>query len=169
MNRNCHGDHFTAEGARRYRCSYDGAVSLGVENDEACPSCGRIVDGVDHGVLEVETQVKSYVTLPDGRQVILSTMRTQVEAAPTVASTQETFTRTELYEINDALNEVIERMCHEGQTKVEIEYGSLKVMWDAQLKVQRQLLGPGETPGQQAFLPIIEANIAKPKVSPNRR
>lgn len=76
MNHKCHGDHFTAEGAKHYRCSYDGAVGLDVKDGEACPSCGRIVVATDRGVLDVSTQIKRYVTLPDGREAILGLTQT---------------------------------------------------------------------------------------------
>lgn len=75
MNRNCHGDHFKADGAMYYRCSGGGTVVAGTSNGEPCPACGREVDGFDSGVLEVTTLVKRYAILPDGREAVLSTTK----------------------------------------------------------------------------------------------
>lgn len=50
-------------------------------------------------------------------------------------------TTEELYEINDALMEVIDRMLHEGQTQQEIDYGSLRVMWGVRQRARQAVLG----------------------------
>lgn len=79
-----------------------------------------------------------------------------------------TFSRAEMYEVNDALHEVIERMCTDGQTEAEIEYKSLRVMWLAQVQVLHVLLGPDETPGEKTWRAIVEDNIANPKILKRR-
>jgi predicted metal-binding protein len=73
------------------------------------------------------------------------------------------FSRQELFEINDALNEVIHRMCLQGQTPQEMDYHSLSKMWSALRKLTEQLLGPGLTPGLEQLSPLVQANIATPR------
>lgn len=78
MNHECNGEQFaTDQGESHYRCSYDGAVVVATKNGDPCPRCGRFVDATDRGVLQVVTQVKRFVTLPDGREAILSCTETK--------------------------------------------------------------------------------------------
>jgi hypothetical protein len=71
------------------------------------------------------------------------------------------FTEDELLEVNDALAEVIDRMCKSGQTDTEIKYGSLRVMWAAKKKIALAMFGDNTTPGikeqEEAVLQAIKA------------
>ena len=73
------------------------------------------------------------------------------------------FTREELYEVNDALHEVVTRMCEQGQTEIEIREHSLSRLWSASKKVTVMLLGDAETPGIKNHEPIVLQAIARPK------
>ena len=48
----------------------------------------------------------------------------------------------ELWELNDALNEVIYRMLKQGMTDVELKYDSLAVMWRIQRRIVTLRLVP---------------------------
>ena len=64
-NRECHGDFFTAEGERFYRCIWDGSL-IGLVPGRpflTCTNCQREIEGQDHGEVAVET-VRT-VVLPD--------------------------------------------------------------------------------------------------------
>lgn len=78
------------------------------------------------------------------------------------------FTEHELYELNDALHEVICRMIGQGQIAQEIENDSLRVMWSVMKKVTKASLGMDDTPGLQMLAPKIEATIAHPKLIERR-
>lgn len=44
MNHNCHGEFFTVNGTRQYRCFADSSIiSSAVCNGDLCPSCGRTI------------------------------------------------------------------------------------------------------------------------------
>ena len=73
------------------------------------------------------------------------------------------FTSDELYEINDALNEVAGRMMKDGQTALEIELHSLARLWSAWQKVTAEICGTTDTPAVAKFKPLIEAAITHPK------
>lgn len=73
------------------------------------------------------------------------------------------FTKDELYEVNDAINEVVGRMLNEGQTDHEIKLRSLARLWSAWQKVTNEVCGTAETPGMQQIKPLIEIAIANPK------
>lgn len=73
------------------------------------------------------------------------------------------FTKAELYEVNDALHEVTTRMCEQGQTDIEIREKSLAHLWAASKKVTVMLLGDADTPGIRNFEPVVLAAIAEPK------
>jgi hypothetical protein len=73
------------------------------------------------------------------------------------------FTRNELYEINDAVHEVVTRMCERGQTSIEIREGSLTHLWSASKKITEMLLGDSDTPGIRNHEPIVLEAIANPK------
>lgn len=64
MNRNCHGDFFTFDDKRWYRCLADSAIVDAPENGSACPSCEREVVGQENPV--VQTKTIRIVTLADG-------------------------------------------------------------------------------------------------------
>lgn len=51
----CEGDFFEADGARYYRCMWDGAVAAATAPGTRCPNCGREIAGQDHGRLAVQT------------------------------------------------------------------------------------------------------------------
>lgn len=73
------------------------------------------------------------------------------------------FTKAELYEINDALHEVVTRMCVKGQTDIEIRENSLSHLWSASRKVSEMLLGESETPGIKDHEPAVMQAIIHPK------
>lgn len=73
------------------------------------------------------------------------------------------FTREELYEVNDAIHEVVTRMCTQGQTEIEIREQSLQHLWNSQKKVTVMLLGDAETPSIKNHEPIVREAIANPK------
>lgn len=73
------------------------------------------------------------------------------------------FTKNELYEVNDALNEVVTRMCEQGQTEIEIREQSLRHLWSASKKVTVMLLGDDNTPGIRNHEPVVLQAIANPK------
>lgn len=73
------------------------------------------------------------------------------------------FSRDELYEINDAIGEVVKRMMDDGQTEQEIRMRSLDRLWSAWQKVTTEVCGTAETPGLQKMKPLIEIAIANPK------
>lgn len=73
------------------------------------------------------------------------------------------FTKNELYEVNDALHEVVTRMCEQGQTEIEIREQSLAHLWSASKKVTTMILGDADTPGIRNHEPAVLAAIAKPK------
>lgn len=72
-------------------------------------------------------------------------------------------TREDLYEINNAIHEVVTRMCVEGQTAIEIRDQSLRKLWTASKKVTIMLLGDDDTPAIKTREPIVEQSIANPK------
>lgn len=50
MNHNCHGEFFTVNGTRQYRCFADSSIiSSAVCNGDLCPSCGRSIVAVSAG------------------------------------------------------------------------------------------------------------------------
>lgn len=81
----------------------------------------------------------------------------------------KTFTRFELYELNDAIHEVVNRMCDQGQTDIEIQERSLENLWGAQKKVTFLLLGETETPGIKRHEPKVLDAIANPKKLPTAK
>jgi len=144
-----------------------------------CPACNSrkvFVDGIEHqvtvndqpqllaayfAVCDECSHVWCRAASPDDVAARCIGQTAAIDAARNPAL--KDFSRDELYEINDALNEVIHRMCKQGQTPQEMGYQSLSRMWAAQRKLTEQLLGPGDTPGLQQMRPIVEANIAKPR------
>ena len=74
------------------------------------------------------------------------------------------FSKEELYEINDALHETVTRMCVQGQTEIEIKEKSLLHLWSATKKVTVMLLGDSDTPGIRNHEPLVTKAIANPKV-----
>ncbi len=79
------------------------------------------------------------------------------------ATTAMSFTNDELYEVNDALREVVTRMCEQGQTEIEIRERSLGHLWSASKKVTVLLLGDADTPGIKNHEPVVLHAIASPK------
>jgi|GEM_PF-2166191 len=60
MNHNCHGEFFTANGVRQYRCSADSSViSSNICNGDQCPSCGRTIVAVTVEADHEEIDLKS--------------------------------------------------------------------------------------------------------------
>ncbi|RTL26804.1 MAG: hypothetical protein EKK47_19955 [Burkholderiales bacterium] len=144
-----------------------------------CPACNSrkvFVDGIEHQITvnDQAQMLAAYFAVcddcshvwcrsasPDDVAARCIEHTAALDAASTTAL--KDFSRDELYEVNDALNEVIHRMCKQGQTPQEVDYRSLSKMWSAQRKLIAQLLGPGDTPGLQQIRPLVEANIAKPR------
>ena len=79
---------------------------------------------------------------------------------------QKTFTLTvtenQLYELNDAANEVITRMLRDGQDETEIKLRALPELWGAFKATSMALLGTTETPGIREIEPRVLAEIARP-------
>lgn len=73
------------------------------------------------------------------------------------------FTKNKLYEINDAVHEVVTRMCERGQTSIEIRERSLSHLWSTSKKITEMLLGDADTPGRRNHEPIVLEAIANPK------
>lgn len=67
-----------------------------------------------------------------------------------------------LYEINDALHEVVVRMCEQGQSDIEIRERSLAHLWDAAKKVTTMMLGTSDTPGIKNNEAAVLHAIANP-------
>lgn len=65
----------------------------------------------------------------------------------------------ELYEINDAIAEVVRRMVEEGQDEVELRNDSLKTLWRAWGKINVAVCGTDDTPGRAAWAPVVEQAI----------
>lgn len=74
-----------------------------------------------------------------------------------------TLSQDQLYELNDAANEVLERMLRDGQDAAEIKLRALPNLWDAFKALHLALLGTLDTPGMNAFEPRVLAAIANPK------
>ncbi|MDP3511431.1 MAG: hypothetical protein Q8S20_01670 [Sulfuritalea sp.] len=94
------------------------------------------------------------------------------EQSLTGAKTLKTeFTKDELYELNDALNETVGRMLQEGQTPEEIKYRSLACLWNAWLKITIEIHGTADTPAMKKLAALIDIAIDHPKtlISPTRR
>lgn len=72
--------------------------------------------------------------------------------------------RDELYEINDAIGEVIARMLRDGQTKQEIGYSSLRVLWEVKKKVTFAVLEEENSPGILEQEPKILRAMQCPKI-----
>lgn len=81
------------------------------------------------------------------------------------------FSRDELYEINDAINEVVGRMLQDGQTPAEINYHSLARLSAIWQRVTVAITGTAETPAMERMLPLIAIAINNPKklINPFRR
>lgn len=73
------------------------------------------------------------------------------------------FTKDELYEINDAINEVVGRMLQEGQTEQEIQYLSLARLWASWQRVTLEMHGTADTPAMKRMAHLIEIAITNPK------
>lgn len=144
-----------------------------------CPACNSrkvFVDGVEHQVTvndQAQLLAAYFAVCDDCSHVWCHSASPDDVAARCIEQTAavdaasnpvlKDFSRDELYEINDALNEVIHRMCKQGQTPEELKYQALKNIWSAARKLTALLLGPGDTPGLQQMRPLVVANIAKPQ------
>lgn len=73
-----------------------------------------------------------------------------------------TLTQNQLYELNDAAHEVIQRMLAEGQDHAEIKLQALPELWGAFKALHMALLGTPDTPGIREIEPRVLAAIAKP-------
>ena len=80
------------------------------------------------------------------------------------------FTKEELYELNDAVNETVGRMLRQGQTPAEIDYQSLAYLWSAWQKICIEIHGTADTPGMKRQKPLVDIAIANPKklIDPTR-
>jgi hypothetical protein len=55
-NRDCNGDFFIADGARYYRCLWEGKVLYPApQQGDECSSCARIIEGTETGEAMVKT------------------------------------------------------------------------------------------------------------------
>lgn len=81
------------------------------------------------------------------------------------------FSKDELYEINDAINEVVGRMLRDGQTPEEINYHSLARLGTAWQRINVAIHGTADAPGMKRILPLIAIAINNPKklIEPTRR
>lgn len=81
------------------------------------------------------------------------------------------FSKDELYEINDAIGEVVGRMLRDGQTQAEIDYHSLARLGAAWQRVTVAIHGTADTPGMTRMLPLIAIAMDNPKklINPFRR
>ncbi|MBA4059841.1 MAG: hypothetical protein C0470_05600 [Verminephrobacter sp.] len=74
-----------------------------------------------------------------------------------------TISQDQLYELNDAVNEVLERMLRDGQDAAEIKLRALPNLWNAFKAVRLALLGTLDTQGMNELEPRVLAAIANPK------
>jgi len=74
-----------------------------------------------------------------------------------------TLSETQLYELADAANETLMRMLREGQTREEIRYRSLAVLWSANKALTVAIVGTDDTPGLREIEPEVLAAIKRPK------
>lgn len=74
-----------------------------------------------------------------------------------------TLSQDQLYELNDAVNEVLERMLRDGQDAAEIKLRALPNLWDAFKAVRLALLDTLDTPAINELEPRVLAAIASPK------
>lgn len=72
-------------------------------------------------------------------------------------------TREEFYEVNDAINEVVQRMLQHGQSAQEIEMESLRHLWSAWVKLTTGVFGNPDTPGLQEIAGAVEEAISNPR------
>lgn len=77
MNHNCNGEYFTAEDERLYRCDRDGQLTDAPVPFIYCPACGRRVDAVDRGNVQVltVTVITRFAVQPDGREIKLDELK----------------------------------------------------------------------------------------------
>lgn len=133
------------------------------------------------GFMDLVSALKERLKTPDGQKILAGMPEAQRAAAvrlgetakayvdvvegrvSTQAGLSESFSRSELYELNDALHEVVTRMCERGLTDIEIQEQSLAHLWSASKKVTVLLLGDSDTPGIRSFEPAVMAAIAEPK------
>ena len=74
------------------------------------------------------------------------------------------FTERQLWELTDAIGEVMHRMMQTGQTPIEIREQSLAVLWATQVAISKTMFADQDTPGIEAIRPQVEQAIASPKV-----
>lgn len=90
-------------------------------------------------------------------------------AEPTMSSERHTvieFSKEELYELNDAIGEVVHRMLNEGQTPQEIKYRSLLRLGTAWQQITVAIFSTVKTPAMELMLPCIANAVNHPKVKP---
>lgn len=134
------------------------------------------------GFMDLVCAIQERLNNPDGRKTLEAMPADQRKAAVRIGATAKTyvdvvegrsngssdqseiFNRLELYELNDALHEVVTRMCERGQTDIEIQHQSLAHLWSASKKVTILLLGDSNTPGIRNFEPTVFAAIAEPRL-----
>lgn len=73
------------------------------------------------------------------------------------------FTKDEIFELNDAINEVVGRMLRDGQTPEEIDYHSLRNLWTAWRRITVELHGTANTPAMERQSNLISIAMAHPK------
>lgn len=71
-------------------------------------------------------------------------------------------TQEQLYELNDAAHEVIQRMIEQGQTPEEKKFQSLRVLFSALQALHLANLGTADTPGLRNLEPRVMAAMGAP-------
>lgn len=138
------------------------------------------------GFMDLVCAIQERLNNPDARETLEAMSAPQRKAAVRIGATAKTyldivegcangptdhsemFNRLELYELNDALHEVVTRMCDRGQTDSEVREQSLAHLWSALKKVTILLLGDSNTPGIRNFEPTIIEAIANPRILKNK-
>lgn len=74
-----------------------------------------------------------------------------------------TLSQDQLYELNDAANEVLERMLRDGQDAAEIKLRALPNLWSAFKALRLVMLDTLDTPGMNELEQRVLAAVARPK------
>jgi len=74
-----------------------------------------------------------------------------------------TLSQDQLYELNDAANEVLERMLRDGQDAAEIKLRALPNLWNAFKALRLVMLDTLDTPGMNELEQRVLAATAHPK------
>ncbi|WP_287966314.1 hypothetical protein [Diaphorobacter sp.] len=72
-------------------------------------------------------------------------------------------TQEQLYELNDAALEVIERMINDGQAEAEIKLSALPTLFEAFKAIHVAILGSDDTPAIRNLEPRVMAAMGAPR------